>query len=84
VFGDSTGDPTADEIWAMARDRNDGITRTEVSNLFSRNKKAREIDRALQALIDAGRLERANIRDPRNDRTLTVWRPSSELTRTGA
>ena len=84
VFGDSIGDPTADEIWTLARDRHDGITRTEVSNLFSRNKKAREIDRALQALIDAGRLERATIRDPRNDRTLTVWRPASELTRTGA
>jgi hypothetical protein len=84
VFGDSIGDPTADEIWTLARDRNDGITRTEVSNLVSRNKKAREIDRALQALIDAGRLERASIRDPRNDRTLTVWRPASELTRTGA
>ena len=65
MFGDSIGDPTADEIWALARDRHDGITRTEVSNLFSRNKKAREIDRALQALIDAGRLERATIRDPR-------------------
>jgi hypothetical protein len=84
VFGDSIGDPTADEIWTLARDRNDGITRTEVSNLFSRNKKAREIDRALQALIDAGRLERVTIRDPRIDRTLTVWRPASELTRTGA
>ncbi len=79
VFGDSIGDPTADEIWTLARDRNDGITRTEVSNLFSRNKKAREIDRALQALIDAGRLERATIRDPRNDRTLTVWRPAGKL-----
>jgi hypothetical protein len=47
VFGDSIGDPTADEIWTLARDRNDGITRTEVSNLFSRYKKAREIDRGL-------------------------------------
>jgi hypothetical protein len=78
VFGDSIGDPTADEIWVMARERHDGITRTEVSNLFSRNKKAREIDRALQALIDTGRLERASIRDPRTDRTLTVWRPAGE------
>ena len=33
VFGDSIGDPTADEIWALARERHDGITRTEVSNL---------------------------------------------------
>ncbi len=42
----------------------------------SRNKKAREIDRALQTLIDAGRLERATIRDSHSDRTLTVWRPA--------
>ena len=83
VFGDSIGDPTADEIWVLARERHDGITRTEVSNLFSRNKKAREIDRALQALIDAGRLERATIRDPQSDRTLTVWRPPSQPARTG-
>ena len=81
VFGDSIGDPTADEIWSLARERHDGITRTEVSNLFSRNKKAREIDRALQALIDAGRLERATIRDPRSDRTLTVWRPANGVVR---
>jgi hypothetical protein len=77
VFGDSIGDPTADEIWSLARDRHDGITRTDVSNLFSRNKKAREIDRALQALIDAGRLECATVRDPRSARTLTIWRPAS-------
>ena len=76
VFGDSIGDPTADEIWSLARDRDQGITRTEVSNLFSRNKKAREIDRALQALIDAGRLERATMEEPRTGRTLTVWRPA--------
>ena len=76
VFGDSIGDPTADEIWSLARDRHDGITRTEVSNLFSRNKKAREIDRALQALIDAGRLERATMEEPRTGRVLMVWRPS--------
>ena len=36
VFGDSIGDPTADEIWAMARERHDGITRTEVSDMFLR------------------------------------------------
>jgi hypothetical protein len=84
VFGDSIGDPTADEIWAMARERHDGISRTEVSNLFSRNKKAREIDRALQALTDAGRLERATVRDACTDRTLTVWRPASEATELGS
>ena len=36
VFGDSLGDPTADEIWSAARERPAGVTRTEVSDLFSR------------------------------------------------
>jgi hypothetical protein len=36
VFGDSLGDPTADEIWAAAKERPAGVTRTEVSDMFSR------------------------------------------------
>ena len=36
VFGDSLGDPTADDIWALAKERAHGITRTEVRDLFSR------------------------------------------------
>jgi hypothetical protein len=40
IFGDSLGDPTADDIWTLAKDRRDGISRTEVRDLFSRNKKA--------------------------------------------
>ena len=39
VFGDSLGDPTADDIWALAKERAHGISRTEVRDLFSRNKK---------------------------------------------
>jgi len=55
IFGDSIGDPTADEIWALAKDRPHGINRSEVRDLFGRNKKAREIDRALTVLEEAGR-----------------------------
>lgn len=63
LFGDSLGDPTADEIWALAKDRPQGITRSEVRDLFSRNKRAREIDRALTVLEEAGRLTRASSAD---------------------
>ncbi len=76
VFGDSLGDPTADEIWALAKDRRDGISRTEVRDLFSRNKKAREIDRALTALEDAGRLQRKDQADGRG-RPAEIWVPLS-------
>jgi len=74
IFGDSLGDPTADDIWTLAKNRPDGISRTEVRDLFSRNKKAREIDRALGALEDAGRLQRRANCDARG-RPAEVWMP---------
>ena len=75
IFGDSLGDPTADEIWALAKDRAGGVTRTEVRDLFSRNKKAREIDRALTVLEEAGRLQRATASDGRG-RPAERWTPT--------
>ena len=74
VFGDSLGDPTADEIWSAARERPAGVTRTEVSDLFSRNKKRREIERALTVLEEAGRLRRET-RHPERGRAAEVWIP---------
>ena len=50
------------------------ISRTEVRDLFSRNKKAREIDRALSALEDAGRLTRRSDSDGRG-RPAEFWIP---------
>ncbi|MGZ6693768.1 MAG: hypothetical protein ACXVHQ_41090, partial [Solirubrobacteraceae bacterium] len=72
--GDTLGDPTADEIWAAAKERPAGVTRTEVSDMFSRNKKRREIERALGVLEDAGRLRRET-RQPERGRSAEVWIP---------
>jgi len=74
ISGDSLGDPTADEIWTLAKDRSQGVPRTEVRDLFSRNKKAREIDRALGVLEDAGRLSRTSAPDGRG-RPAESWVP---------
>ena len=74
AFGDSLGDPTADDIWALAKHRQNGINRTEVRDLFSSNKKAREIDRALAALVDAGRLQR-HLGHDRTGRLAEIWIP---------
>jgi hypothetical protein len=74
IFGDTLGDPTADEIWALAKDRPAGVTRSEVRDLFSRNKKAREIDRALTVLEEAGRLTRTTAADGRG-RPAEIWQP---------
>jgi hypothetical protein len=78
VFGDSLGDPTADDIWALAKERAHGISRTEVRDLFSRNKKAREIDRALTTLVDAGRLQRAQGHDRTTGRPAEIWIPQKQ------
>jgi len=75
VFGESLGDPTADDIWALAKERANGFSRTEVRDLFSRNKKAREIDRALTTLVDAGRLQRQPGIEPSTGRRAEIWIP---------
>jgi hypothetical protein len=52
------------------------VTRSEVRDLFSRNKKAREIDRALTVLEEAGRLARTSHSDGRG-RPAEIWRPQA-------
>lgn len=74
VFGDALGDPTADEIWSAAKERPAGVTRTEVSELFSRNKKRREVERALSVLEEAGRLRRET-RQAERVRYAELWIP---------
>jgi hypothetical protein len=54
IFGDSLGDPVADEILRSLRSRSDGMTRTDIRDLFQRNKKSEEVSRALGALQEHG------------------------------
>lgn len=54
VFGDSVGDPLADELLRMIRGAGrDGISRTKISELLGRNKVAADIGRALGVLIES-------------------------------
>jgi hypothetical protein len=66
--------PTADEIWSAAKERPTGLTRTEVSDMFSRNKRRREIERALGVLEEAGRLRRETRQFDRG-RPAEIWLP---------
>jgi hypothetical protein len=50
VFGDALGDPTADEILHSLRRAPVGLTRTEIRDLFGRNRSAHQIGRALATL----------------------------------
>jgi len=56
VFGDMLGDPTADTILEALKGAGQaGMTRTEISALFGRNRSAAQIDRALAYLVQQGK-----------------------------
>jgi len=46
MFGDRLGDPTAGDIWTLAKDRHNGISRSEARDRFNPTRKTK-IDRAL-------------------------------------
>jgi hypothetical protein len=51
VFGDSLGDPVADELLRLLRNCPSGLTRTEIRDYFQRNASAERIGRALGLLL---------------------------------
>jgi Bifunctional DNA primase/polymerase, N-terminal/Protein of unknown function (DUF3987) len=53
IFGDSLGDPTADEILQALRVSQSGLTRTAISNLFGGHRKSADISRALVVLAQS-------------------------------
>lgn len=58
IFGDSLGDPVADDILTALKRTPEGLTRTDIRDLFGRNRRAGEIDRALGVLFKAGRAKK--------------------------
>jgi hypothetical protein len=52
IFGDSTGDPVADEILRALRARKEGLARSDLSDLFSRNRSKERIGQALGLLLE--------------------------------
>jgi hypothetical protein len=54
LFGDSTGNPDADVIQRALRESSNGLTRTEISNVFGRHASTARIGRALELLQSQG------------------------------
>jgi hypothetical protein len=54
IFGESLGDPVADEILRGLRARPEGLTRTEIRDLFARHRNETEIGQALETLLRHG------------------------------
>ncbi len=50
IFGDSLSDPVADRILKALRSNSGGLTRTDVSQRFGRNKTKAEIESAINSL----------------------------------
>lgn len=76
IFGDTLGDPVADDIWSAVKGSTGGLSRAEIRDLFSRNKSAKAINAGLAALERAGRLRREE-RQPTagRGRPAEVWLP---------
>jgi hypothetical protein len=71
IFGTLLGDPIADEILRALQAKPEGMTRTEIGNLFSRNQSSGRIGAALQLLATKGR---AHQKERETDgRPVEVW-----------
>ena len=57
VFGGSLGDPVADRILDALREAENGLTRTDIRDLFKNNQTAERIVQALALLAEHGRAE---------------------------
>ena len=55
IFGDSLGDPVADDILIALRRHAGGMTRTDINNLFGGHRTADQIAAALAMLLNSGR-----------------------------
>jgi hypothetical protein len=71
IFGDAIGDPVADEILNALRRTDEGLTRTEISNLFARNRDKQHIDMALSVLARQGLI--SSVRKETRGRPVEKW-----------
>lgn len=71
IFGDSLGEPVADQLLSALRESADGLSRTSMSQALGRNRSSAEIDRALYALAAAG-LARTEKRST-DGRSVELW-----------
>ncbi|CAN5734666.1 hypothetical protein BH23CHL2_BH23CHL2_15910 [soil metagenome] len=71
IFGDAMGDPIADQILRSLRNT-DGLTRTEISNLFGRHVSSGRLDHALGVLLAADKV--TSEKESTGGRPVERWR----------
>jgi len=72
VFGDSLGDPLVDEIYRALLEEPDGLTRSQLRDLFSRNRRSKDIGQALDRLAATGRIHAERLHQ--RGRPAELWR----------
>ena len=73
IFGDSLGDPVADELLAALRRAGDeGLTRNDICNLLGRHQRMERINAALNLLLSRGLATKGTV--PTKGRPSEVWR----------
>ena len=58
IFGSALGDPVADQLLSALRDQPEGLTRTQIRDLFGRHLHAGDLDRAFRVLSERGLVRR--------------------------
>ena len=80
IFGDSLGDPVADELLVALRRAGDaGLTRTDVRDLFKRHQRAERVTAALDLLASRGLARMTE--EQTGGRPTEVWRAATKATK---
>lgn len=72
IFGNMSGDPTADRIVSALAQSPEGMSETDIRDLFGRHAKANEIQRGLNNLKAAGEIKDEIVMT--SGRPKTIWR----------
>jgi hypothetical protein len=73
IFGDATGDPDADKVLSALKGSHCSMSRTEIRDLFNRNKSGQQIDRIREALSRAGKVRVALTSEEGSKKPVERW-----------
>jgi hypothetical protein len=73
IFGDAIGDADADKVLEELKACEEGMTRTEIRDLFGRNRSGEELDRIMEVLAEAGRIRVTRHRENGSKKPVERW-----------
>ena len=73
IFGDAIGDADADKVLEELKACEEGMTRTEIRDLFGRNRSGEELDRIMEVLAEAGRIHVTKHRENGSKKPVERW-----------